>query len=288
MGRTKTEATGADFGKNDPGSKYGQGQDVGHGPNHDCLQCRIARKALVEQAHIRSAMERRPSDGDPDTLSDPEREKLDPFIGLADDIKVEGVSDQPPASTEDAGAFNEIAERNTIAVDRIDPASGPDRSVTVSDLTPPGLPLRKAIPIEEVIAARELQPGTAARFKTQPTRMLAELSQALDAAWVKAGLLVEGEIVDAIEIVDELQGAMPGLGVMLMQGYIPNDRRWHVEMTTGNLRAHIKFIDRDIAIKLCALTLLDGVKGAEFERALAPYNDPDPLAHFTGLSQAKP
>lgn len=249
MGRTKTEATGADFGKNDPGAKYGQGQDVGHGPNHDCLQCRLARKALIEQAHI-------PAGGAGD---DPDAHFY--VESKTDDNNVPGVSDQAPDV------------RSGVATDSFDPASGPDRSGESSIEIPAGT----------------LQPGASVRFKTQPTRLIAELGEALDAAWSKTGLAF-GEIplaLDGIEIVDALQEAMPGLGVMLMQGYIPNDKRWHVEMTTGNQRAHIKFIDREIAIKLCALTLLDGVKGAEFERALAPYNDPDPLAHFTGLTQAR-
>lgn len=260
MGRTKTEAPGGSFGKNDPGQQYANGQDVGHGPNHPCLQCRIARRALETQAHIPN----RPAEGGPDATQ-PGEPMIDP-----PDIPL------PPV---DEGAEN---------VEGLSGESAPAGAIWIRNM--------KEEPAISSGATDALgKRSVTGTLGLVPAHFASYLDGALDAAWMKAGIV--GDVVslrpstlceeeDAIAIIDELRDRKPGVGVMIMQGYVPNDDRWHIELNAGTSRSHIKFIDREIAIKLAVLSLLDGQKGAELERTLAPYNTRDPISHFTGAEQA--
>lgn len=196
-------------------AQYGKGEDVGHGVDHDCDQCRAMRRTLAAGDGGEGA----PPSG---TAS------AEPYTPPADET------------------IENIAERNSAAIDEL-MRNRPE----LEDATARFLPVA------------DLADETQFVRDTRSEMLDGILDRLLQTEFEKQGLRFDP---DEIEVVDELVADIPGLGVMIMKGYVPDDDRWHVELVHGVSRAHVKHRKRDVAIKVAALTLFNGEKGGEVER----------------------
>lgn len=265
---TKYSGPAADF-KPDALDQYKTGQNVGHGVDHDCVQCRQTRQKLHEAGLVKPG-QANPDAPDQPAIPDPNDR------GPASDPMIGGGEVPEVFRTSEPGLSSSSAEQ------------------TQDDLTRAGFPATLEESTASNDAARAV--ATLADPRKGMESAIAQIEKAIEraitAAFYTAGLreLPSWDVIDdAVSLLDLLQDRKPGTAYMIMQGYQPGDDRVHCELThSSGARAHVKQFNRSIAIKLAVLTLIDAQSGAQMERALSGFNQPQAVPFFTGATPFVP
>lgn len=312
MARTTRSDSAANFGKSDDVLKeFAKGEDVGHGPDHDCPQCRQARKGLKD-ANLHASDIKGLGGGKPPAASVtdiPEAERGTRSIeeiAASNSAAVEQMmstdpNDRSPDAIDRAIAIAEDLRRVTTDAHgdedvltfarRIDVelASGRTLSQDDQDLAKNLFPER--VDLDRVLAAGKEAEAKAARIQKisaaldRSRALITRLNEALEAAFAAHGIPLNGEEendIDLAQILLEHKGAR----FMLMKGYVPDDTNWHCEIEVGGNRGHVKQPRRHIAVMLAALLALDPKAGAplhsQFEQVRLE-SQKDPSAMWSGL-----
>lgn len=215
--------------------QFATGEDVGHGVDHDCAQCRQTRHKLALDALDTRAI------GDPNDRdsSAVDTSAFDSTLPQTFDITIETALGNVGAQ---GGQFKEVA---TPAIDAM---------------------------LEDARATAALN----ARFDDLDQRLNDTLIEVFAKHGMTLGLGFES---DDTEIIDELLLTNPACAVMMMRGFIPDDTRWHIELNTGPARAAVAHHEREIAVKIAAITIFDGRAGLQFEREFAEWATAQKRAH---------
>jgi hypothetical protein len=270
MGRSTKSGSAETFGKNDEQLKeFAQGEDVGHGLNHDCPLCRKNRQAL-KLANLKASDIRGLEGGKPPT--DPLIEDIPtPQNALAESAASQPTVSSDPNDKPISGDGSGVALPPISAEQRIAPSATPATHFTPED-----------------IAFTDEQDRQATSYADRHRRLVSlsiALDDALRAALPIRGMdpyLVESYELDFGEAIIEAGGRY-----QLMAGFIPDDRDWHCEVGFGAERAHVQHPDRTTAIKLATLLAINPKGGAQINSMLMQLlSESRPQAtvrHWTGM-----